>query len=322
MKHSVVFSFIIFFYSMSFSQVDESVIDGEKNETATVSISGNIFMGSLSLKEGMVFLLNSNKELNSTVNTSELFEGRFEFNDIEKSNYSIYVIPTQSYDFFYFPKYLPTYLGGSFKWEDALQIELKQEQYVFNINLNSYKTPFYGHAKISGKINLSERASLNREIPISVLLLNKDRVPMDFRLVEQGNEMFLFDKLPEGKYFIHPEIPGYRTEDFEINIKASSSNNIDFDVDNDSIKKGLSSNKKLKPIITKNQLKLFVTTENDSPVVCGLIDITGKLILKKIYLGNEIIINTSGLSTGIYILQVKTYGNTFLKTVKVYINNN
>ena len=48
---------------------------------------------------------------------------------------------------------------------------------------------------------------------------------------------------------------------------------------------------------------------------------SGNLINKKIYWSNDVIINTSNVSAGIYILRVRTYDNTMVKTKKLYIDN-
>lgn len=318
MKYFVVISYLLIFSnSLSFAQLNEN-----KQEGNILSISGEILMGDIPLQDGIVFLLPSSKETGSTKKTN-IFNGRFEFNEVIKGAYIIYVIPIQNYDFFYFPKYLPTYFGNVYKWMDASQPNFDQNKLSgFNINLKSYNEAFYGHGKISGNIHSNSNNRANSEIPISVVLLNENKVPMDFRIVNNDEGAFIFDNLPNGKYYIHPEIPEYNSDDFEMIVKSGTDNNINLNINNNSIQKHSAKPKCFTPIVSKNKIEFYINSQNTESYVCELTDMSGKLIYKKLFPENKITINTTKLSSGIYILRARTYGNSIITTKKVYINNN
>jgi len=319
MKNSrFIFIIFIFFYSLGISQ---EIKDGDDDKVEN-SVSGNVFMGDNLLEGGRVFLIRNSKTLSSTASNSEVFNGGFRFENIDFDNYSLYVIPSQSYDFFYFPKYLPTYLGDVCNWENAIiNDESRASNQNFDIHLSKYSEPFYGHGKISGKIKYGKLYDGNKVIPISILLLNSEKVPMDFRIANEVDGSFLFENLPDGKYYIHPEIPGFVTSDFEIIVKSRNSNRVDFRINDNSIEKEQAEEKKVIPIVTQEGIKIFIDKNNTSPIICELTDLSGKMIFKEMFSTNDILINTSHITTGIYLLRARTYSNLIVKTSKVYINN-
>jgi len=318
-KSIFIISFLTVLYSVGNSQ--DNIGANEKCTNNETSITGNIFMGELLLSEGRVFLITNSKSLTATSKKSEVINGKFSFEGIDLSDYSLYVIPNQNYDFFYFPKYLPTYLGDVISWENAVLNDNKLSGQEVEIHLNKYTKPFYGHGKISGKIRYDRSYGGNRFIPVSILLLNSEQVPMDFKIANEQDGSFLFDYLPIGKYFIHPEVPGFLTEDIEIIVKARNNNRVDFRINDNSIKQELVDDSII-PIISHNGLRFSIDKFNKEPIVCALTDLSGRIIVKEKFLSNDIFINTSNFATGIYLLRARTFSSSIVKTLKVYINNN
>lgn len=320
----IIFLFLIFFYSISFSQENTDIIKDLEGKSAKLvnKVSGNIFMGNNLLSEGRIFLIRNSKSLLTTFGNSDVIGGSYMFENIDFDNFSLYVVPKQDYDFFYFPKYLPTYLGDVYNWEAATINENKKySNHNYDIHLKKYSEPYYGHGKISGKITYDKSYSGTSAVPISILLLNSEKAPMDFRLADDDDGSFLFEHLPDGKYFIHPEKPGFITEDYEIIVKSKKTNRIDFRINDNSIKHEIEE-ETIKPIVLKNGLKFSVNNPNNEPIVCELTDLAGRLILKEKFLLNSIYINTSNINTGTYLLRARTFSNSIIKTSKVFINNN
>ncbi len=321
-----IFILFIFFYSLGISQVDSNSVDEGKGDIIKGgnTISGNIFIGDNLLFQGQIYLVSKSKSksISATSFNSDVSEGMFMFDNVDINNFSLYVIPAQDYDFFYFPKYLPTYLGDVCSWEDAVINDTKMSNTSVDIHLKKYLEPFYGHGEISGRITYDRNVYQENFIPIAIFLLNNRNEPMDFRIADKIDGSFKFANLPEGKYYIHPEIPGFNTEDTEVVVKEKHINNrVDFRINNNSIEQDITDDKPIKPIVIKGGLRLHIDDENISPIVCELSDISGRLILKDKFDSNEIFMNTSNITTGIYLFRARTFTNSIVKTTKVYINN-
>ena len=314
----------IFSYFISFLLIQTFGFGQGENDNLKMlnTYSGNIYMGDNLLPEGTVYLIGNEKTVYNTEDETGVLSGVFQFDDLKQGNYTLYVIPEQDYDFFYFPKYIPTYSGNSYNWKNSQQNQYNGGAATKDIYLISYTEPFYGHCKISGKIKYHNGYRGGKDIPISIVLLNNDRDPMDFRIADETDGTFLFEYLPDGTYYIHPEIPGINTEELQVIVMSSKgTQSVNFLIENNSIRPEEIEDETLKPLITKNSLKVFLDSEVESSIICDLTDMSGRSIYKNIYSTEDIYINTSGMNVGIYLLRVRTFDNLLLKTTKVYINN-
>ena len=287
------------------------------------TFNGNIYIGDNLLPEGSIFLLENNKGNIVKKRFSGIRDGYFEFKELEAGSYILYVIPIFEYDFFYFPKYLPTYFGDTYKWENSVLKNLEFDQFNFSYYLLSYSDPFYGHENISGRIIYDFDFGGSRDIPVPVILLNQSKEPMDFRIVNSSTGNFAFNHLPTGTYYLHPEIPGIKTEDFKVIIEHdnNANYNIHFHINNESIAVEGNNDIEHGAVMNGKYINVFLNENINFPVICELINMSGKSVNKNIYWSNEVCINTSSISAGIYILRVRTYDNTMIKTEKLYINN-
>ncbi len=296
-----------------------------KSSNNSNTVSGSVFAGTNLLPEGQIYLLNYNKSTFSSVKSNSIVNGNFKFENINTGQYILYVIPEFNYDFLYFPKYLPTYYGKSYSWQKSLSSNISKGNLNLNINLLSYQKPFCGDKIISGQLKFNKMFGGINNLPIPVILLNKDGIPMDFRIADKHSGRFVFEYLPEGVYYIHPEIPGLKTTDFRIHINNNNYNqsneyNINFLVDEENIEIEEQSDD-IVPVLSDNFLKVFLKENINYPVVCELIDLSGKIITKKVFYSDEISINTSGMAANLYVLKVRTYDNSPIKTAKVFIRN-
>ncbi|MCF6183599.1 MAG: hypothetical protein L3J56_03040, partial [Bacteroidales bacterium] len=257
-----------------------------------------------------------------TAQSTEILNGKFQIKNINSGNYIVYVIPELNYDFLYFPKYIPTYYGETYYWKNALNKAVNIDNLNIKFSLLSYRSPFYGTKKVSGYLKFSKGTYAIENLPVPVILLNNSGEPMDFRIADEKTGKFVFENLPDGIYYIHPEIPGMKTSDFKIEIKQEtcSYEHADFFVKNKQIKVDKQT-QDIIPVISNNCLKVFLKEDCKYPIVCELIDLSGRSVTKKIYYSDEILLNTSGLAANIYILKIKTYDNSPIKTTKVFIRN-
>jgi len=288
-------------------------------------ISGTVYAGTNPLPEGHIYLLNYSKSKSTfyTIKNNSIINGDFQFKDVNSGQYTLYIIPELNYDFLYFPKYIPTYFGKTYSWQEASSNNINRDNLNLNLNLLSYPNPFYGEKKISGHLRFDGMYRGITDLPIPVILLNEAGIPMDFRIVDKNSGKFKFENLPEGVYYIHPEIPGLKTTNFCVHIKNNQSNeynNVNFLVDEENIKIDKQPDDII-PVISINFLKVFLKDDINYPVVCELIDLSGKTISKEVFYSDEILMSTSGMAANLYILKVKTYDNSPVKTTKVFIRN-
>lgn len=301
-----------------------SDINTSKSSNNSNIISGSVYAGSNLLPKGEIFLLNKNKSTFTSSNNQEVIDGYFQFKNINSAEYILYVIPELNYDFLYFPKYIPSYLGGAYSWHKAVSSDISENNFNIDLHLLSFQNPFYGEKKISGHLKFYKFYRGLKNLPIPVILINENGVPIDFRIADKQSGVFSFEYLPEGTYYIHPEIPGLKTFDFRVQINTCDQfdehNNINFLIDEENIKI-IKQSDDITPVVSGQFLKVFLKENVNYPVVCELIDLSGKSITKKVFYSDEISMNTFGMASNMYILKVKTYDNSLIKTAKVFIRN-
>ncbi len=328
-----LFLFVIILLQINayaFRQNDDISINYTENTKSSQqngNISGTVYAGENPLDEGDIYMLkvnNGNKSHFSASVRNHFTGGNFHFGNVEPGEYVFYVIPELNYDFLYYPKYLPTYFGETYLWTSATGRIMGKGSLNINLNLLSYMDPFYGNYEISGKLNFIDM-SFAQDIPVPVLLLNQDSIPMDFRIVDKNTGTFRFEHLPEGTYYIHPEIAGVFSEDYKIVINENENiPDINFIVDGENVKiqQPEDENNSNPPVVTDdNLIKILLDDNTAMPVICELIDLTGKSVIKKMFSVNEIYLSTTGLATNIYILKIRTYNNNPVNTTKVFIRN-
>ncbi len=293
-----------------------------KSASGSNKFSGSVYAGDNPLPEGQVYLLNKNKSSFVSANKKKLINGRFQFNNLHSGKYVLYVIPELNYDFLYFPKYIPTYFGKSYSWKKALSNNVGKSHVNISLDLLSYQDPFYGERKISGRLIFDGKFKGIDGLPVPVILFNESGSPMDFRIVDEDSGKFIFENLPEGIYSVHPEIPGLETVDYRVRIGNESNTNgyVSFIVDEEGVKID-KPDEDVIPVVSNHSLRIYLDENVNYPVVCELIDLSGKSVVKNIFYSDEVVMNTSGIATNIYILKVKTYDNFFVKTTKVFIRN-
>ena len=294
-------------------------------------VSGKVYAGDNLIPNGTVHIINQNSNKSTGYNFSESIKvnnGEFTTNNVMTGNYLLYVIPDIQINENYFPKYIPTYTGQSYIWNRSVSKEINSHIDNLDINLISYKEIFYGNGNITGHINYSTSKTIQQE-PITVILLNDQMVPIDFKLVNNSSGEYTFKNLPFGKYYIHPEKIGVRSSNTEIVISENKNdvNNIDFTVNETEfkIKSEIPSddNHFFGVIFNTNQKKIYVNygAELKGKIVYRLFDVTGRLLLTGKNEGNQIIIDAQNINQGIYLFCINSFDNKHITTKKIFIEN-
>jgi hypothetical protein len=288
------------------------VLPNTKNGESINSISGIILMGENLLPEGNIYLLENNKGSINSVELENVFNGEFQFKNLYAGNFFLYVIPDFDFNFPYYPKYLPTYSGNTHLWEKSIvtQLNLNLENYL--ISLVKYDFPFYGQKSITGKITYSEGYMGIKDIPVPIILLNEIKTPMDFRIANEFTGEYSFTNLPQGVYYIHPEIPGIKTNDYKIIVNDIQKNDeINFLIEGKFIKP--ENENSINQEISDHFIKIKIDGNESSPYICDLISSSGLSVFEGIFYSNEIKIQTEQFNAGIYIIKIRSFDNSFIE---------
>lgn len=288
-----------------------------------IKVSGTIFMGQNLLPDGYALLINLNKSSYSTNSTTEIFDGNFEFEDIDDGNYTILAIPRLNYGEFYFPKYISTYLGNTYQWENSSSFASNQTEYVYKINLISYSEPYYGEHSLKGEIIFDKNQSKITQNHTIVILLDSNKEPMDFQIIDSYNTKYSFQNLPAGQYYLHIEKPGFASSDLPVNINNNNEiqNKHNFLVGENTIEYQKTSEQQIVEVTTHfKEIKINVPFNNQT-IICELFDTAGRKVFQTIKNSSEFYINTQNIKGGIYILKVKTFDNSNLRISKIFIDN-
>jgi hypothetical protein len=292
--------------------------DIKNTPKSTNSINGIVMIGDNYLASGDIYLLETKKGTVNIVDPQKINEGRFLFSDLSSDQYFFYVIPEFDYEFLYYPKYLPTYSGNAYLWENSSIQPVNTGVCIFS--LINYNIPFYGENSIDGKVKYTFDFKGIQDIPIPVLLLDYNKIPMDFRIADKFTGEYSFKNIPSGKYYIHPEVPGIKTNDYEIILNdLDDTGTIDFLIDNDLIQPDIEDI--AKPELSDNFINYTIDSKVSPPFICELFSVSGICVYKKLFYSGTIQIDISQYKAGIYLFKVRTFDNSYVKTDKVYINN-
>lgn len=322
-KLNIFFISFLFFLAQSICSFAYTVAEDSINSKNTY-LKGQIFIGENPLPAGKILLFQNSKSRFGSLGNATVENGNFMFENILQGEYIIYAIPEQSYDSFYYPKYLPTYSGSCYRWENALPVVISSDTTNYTLKLLSFQQPYYGHGTIKGNINYESVS--DQDIPLNIILLDANKTPMDFTSVSANENEFEFDYLPAGTYYIYPEKTGVYSNYHEIEVENDTQefSFIEFNIKDDKIELIEKEITKDNPVIIRdfnNYLLVNVENYNGGTIVCELIDVSGKFIHRKTEFTSEFKINTTNIMGGLYFLRIKSFDNKLLKISKVFINN-
>ena len=288
------------------------------------SVSGNIYIGENLLPKGKIYLLeNETKGRFKNAKPHSVNLGKYSYNNLTTGNYTMFIIPEPEYNFHYYPKYLPTYIGSTHKWEKSKNIEISSKNIELDHQLLSFPESFYGQKIIFGEVTFDRNSKVFINIPVVIFLLDKNKIPMDFRVIDRNIGKFEFENLPNGNYYIYPESPGINSEEFSVSIndEYDQEKSINFYAEEDYINFQPPDDESIISETSENNLFVLLNQDVTEPIVCELVSVSGCSVLMQVFYSNKITINTFGLAAGIYILRIKTFDNSMIETKKIYINN-
>lgn len=244
--------------------------------------------------------------------------GVYFFYQVPAGNYIIKIVPQHGNPVF--GQLLPTYYGDAYHWINANVIHLDTNFYSANVNLQPYQTLSGGSGAISGNISFDGGKFNDKGIPapnVEVLLLDMQFIPIQLEYTEQ-NGSFKYDNLPFGTYLVYPEIAGKHTSPVQVTIDINNPvvTDINLVITQNSVIASLKDNLPdniesisdiyPNPSIDMGYIDLNVT--RTSNIEFRILNHIGQIINIKeetLLTGeNRITVNTSKLSSGLYILQI------------------
>lgn len=205
------------------------------------SLGGQVFSGLFPAWPCKIWLYRKNNNsillMDSTM-TSNI--GAWYFYGMPAGRYFLKAEPIQESSNYI--KYLPTYSGNKFRWNNAQEIALYDN--VFNIQTELVANPELqkGYANIYGGIYFGSQNQINANPAASVpILLLDDNYQLKKFVYSDSSGAFSFTNIPYGAYKILPEYTGKNAIAYEVNLVSSSpnANNIVFTIREMSITYGL-----------------------------------------------------------------------------------
>lgn len=234
--------------------------------------------------------------------------------------------------------FISTYYGDVIDWENAKSITIKaSEENEVVINCQPEKLVADGEGLINGivhKVGIQLRATsvleeINDDImaDVRVLLYSADKDELLSSTISDAQGYFEFAKLPEGRYYIEIELPGYdQAKSTEISLSAADEEPaaFDFSVDEDNrqitdVDEDTVVEFSIYPNPVNDILNISTTDNNGYECTVEVIDITGKVVLSNALLKDRCHVNMSALESGIYILRISSnYETLYISKVSKY----
>ena len=196
-------------------------------------INGRVSLESTNLPSGWVYVYQQTGSVYENLWTKRvrIENGSFEIPFLFFNNYYLQAIPEIDLTGTYFPKYLPTYYGGSNSWGMADTLQLFTTPSPVQINLSYYSEMYYGEGSISGQVERYDSikgsssnyfVTQNIRPPVFVFLLDEESNYLDYHFFEEG-ESFMFDNLPLGSYTLRVEKFGENPYDLHVVLSEENS---------------------------------------------------------------------------------------------------
>jgi hypothetical protein len=312
---------------------------------AYASISGTLYdsinvpasRGKLTL-----FRINTNAyDTTAVINVKE--DGSFKFDKVVLDNYQL----LEFADTLTYERALPTYYKGTIFWEEADTIFL--ENHLTNIEIVTIQEPLppAGHGIISGYLQQDDgtgrvdkplkpqrvaSAGVSARRVQSAGRSKENKLILVSYVFTNANGEFSLTNLPEGKYVLNIQYPGYpmdTTSFIAIDIGSGLQSQVQVEAQ---VAEGKISVRMLtitgvyerqdyhvdvypNPVVETIHLKFGMESQERQIL---LLDINGKTMIAEPAKKKEAIINVSSLNRGLYLLQVRDKNST-VKTMKVSI---
>ena len=292
--------------------------------TPEIDLLGTVYVGNTLLPRGMAVLYH--KQGNKYIADENVLinDGCFLFNALDPSKaYTVYAIPEFGLDQVYFPKYIPTYIGGECKWQNSSNAQLPNQN-DYEIHLLSNQEILYGNGLIEGSIYFNDESSYEENVfhttwfdsinPISeelaanvvVLLYNNNMEVLDFKLSNNLGH-YSFNNLPFGTYTITGEKAGLISQELTITISEEQAEV----VVNDLIIRNSSIQTETNLVSNTSAIKIYPNPVSDKLIIQNSYGLYNELIiyssqakeiLRKPIIFGDNAIDVSDCRSGVYLV--------------------
>ncbi len=298
-------------------------------------VSGQVFVGSNYLPQGMAILYRISGEKYSAIKKNEIINGQYHFENILKGdNYIIHLIPFFDLEDVYFPKYISSYSSSHIIWQES-SLFILSEDTTIQTNLASFNEIYYNDGEISGKVFSNSDISYEGDIfsepwfnqtqnyvqgtarNITVLLQKYNGNIIDFALTD-FNGQFTFKNLEYAEYVVRTEKPGLTSDLAHITISESNNRagDVEFYIEDESI---VLSNS---PIMKNEDYLIFPNPFRESLVISKndakkahiyIYNLAGILVFEYYFYSDYLTIDASNFPAGVYTVNIKTGDQTVNK---------
>jgi len=279
-------------------------------------VYGHIYADNMPADFALVglFGMNNNGTLSYNFTVTEPGTGFYFFDNVPDGDYYIFASLTpQSGDFY---DYFPTYFGDAIFWFDSELISLGEPTNPYEIDLVPITAITSGPGNISGTVTMQDSKAGPAE-NIMVMLMDAEGNPVRYMASNEQGE-FSFDNLAYGTYKLTIEMPGVNSEIITVILDEQNQEmSFDFFVKNNSAFLGLGEHNSIvsnagnvypNPVAGEAWMELDLLKSTDVQVnVLNQLGQTVKTATLSADAGKQTIkITVSGLSEGMYILQLST----------------
>ena len=275
-------------------------------------LSGSVMAGANTLKLGNVLLYKKEVSGQLTIfDQSTLETGSFTFEELHPGNYFVQAIPDLNFPFPVIPNYFPTYAGEKTNWPEAMIFETSSLPESIEINLLHFDDFFDGQASISGKIVLTQGS---QDFPVIIYLTDEMNTLLSYKIPDEQNG-FEFSEIPYGNYNVYPEKAGKTGQAFSVELTEAKpgSHGIIFNETETAIIPDLTAIDDLaksKILLSPNpasdivRLQIKNAFQNRNHLTIYKYD--KSVVARYAFSGSSFIFNVSGLSNGLYFLEIDT----------------
>lgn len=324
----------------------QTIMGKQDNSFSFGSLSGQVYMGSNPAEGAYVALVKLDNNVQGSITYLDVNQtdanGYYSFSYVPFGYYYVFTFPNPlSADF---NKYLPTFYGDTWNWEDANTV-LVGNQSSNNINIHfidvgKKKKDGKGSTCISGNIINGDYSSNkeNNAENTEVVLLNESNIPIAFTYTDKKG-YYKFEGLEYGIYKVNVHLIGVKTTNASVTLTSSKScyENVNFQVDSPiaiipSVVTSVKANKKSdnscsevypNPVNDNASIKISNMNTKNSDLNLAIYNNIGQQVYSRLYKavnGTQVLtFNTDGLKTGMYF--VKVSGNN-LNAVRRFIKTN
>jgi PKD repeat protein len=295
------------------------------------SISGQIFAGSNYADKGYAAIVQLDQSGNiSFFDVAQIeSKGEYHFDHIPYGGYYVFAVLYSGSEFF--KKYLPTFYGDTWDWNQATIVgvgDLIATDHI-DIHLIPFRKHIKGIGNISGFITDGSFKSA-KSVPVSnveVVLLDNAGNPL-IMTYSDNSGYYEFPELDYGTYNIFVEVMGLQTITATVTLteNGSSASNVNFSIDmlkvapfanisyvtNNSNLGNQYSN--IYPDPVTDIANINIIAQKTADVTLNIYSLIGQFISSSAYSlnagSNKLSLSTSGLDKGIYIVKISDRNHT------------